>query len=132
MRICDGSLIDLINHLDIIRKLIPEKSDLTETEVIERLSNKEYGVKLAVNNSINGIIVWYDDNNSLYIWLGVVLNQSKGITGKILQEIFREKEYKRSYAKINPDNIVAIKSLEKFGFQKYKTENNIAYLEKFF
>jgi len=131
MELVNGNLSDLINNIDLIRKSIPEKADLTESEIIKRLTNRNYGIKLAKdNNSTEGIMVWYEDNKDIYLWLGVIKSRNKGIGTKMINSILESEKYNRIYAKVNSDNDIALRVLNKFGFNKYKQENNISYVEK--
>ena len=47
IEIVSGNLDDLLENIELIREKIPAKSDLTQEEVIARLTGKPCGIVLA-------------------------------------------------------------------------------------
>ncbi len=132
MKIVNGTLEDIMGNIELIRT-IPKKANITESEIKERLKGRKYGVKLAIEDGrVEGIGVWYEDEGSLYLWLGAVRVPCQGLGSKILEDIGKESTQDRWYAKIDEADPVAYAHLRKFGFEAYKQENCVIWMERIF
>ena len=131
MQIKNGTIEDVIKNLDLIRSKIPQKADITAEEVFDRLSTRNHGVKLGLKDKeVCGIIVWYENDGDLYLWLGAMKSTGNRIGSKIFESIEAETDYTRWFAKTAVDNIPAKSFLEKYGFKEYCREEDIVYMER--
>jgi len=129
--ILDGSIEDIIENLELIRDCIPKKSDLTEEEVRDRLANRTYGIKVArEEGSLQGIIVWYEDERDLYMWLGALRKTGNGIGSEIFWMVDEETDYNRWHVKTSVDNGAAKGLLSNFGFRTYRKEGDLLYMQR--
>jgi hypothetical protein len=127
----EGSIIDLIFNIEFIKQNIPEKSNLSKNEIYDKIYAKPYGIILALEfNKLKGINVWYEKDNSLYLWLGVMSEKSKGFGYEVLSYINNHTNYSRWFVKTSQENKAALALLNKFDFKEYKKEKNIVYLER--
>ena len=122
MRIKDATIDEAIENIDLIRRRIPEKESLSPFDLVERLKGKVHGIKIAIGESIDGLMIWYDDEGDLYLWIGAVEKPGIGIGSKIMRTIDSETYYNRWYVKIKHGNKLAKNCLDKFGFKKYKID----------
>ena len=79
--------------------------------------------------------VWYEESQlEAYLWLCISRVKRKGIGNLILKSIVGEisSRYTRAYAKLEINNAAAYRQLTKYGFEPYKLEGSILYVEKFF
>ena len=130
MKIVNGTLDDIMGNIELIRT-IPKKANITESEIKERLQDRKFGVKLATEaGRVEGIGVWYEDEESLYLWLGAVRNPSQGLGSKILEEIGKESTQDRWYAKIDEKDPRTYAHLRKFGFKAYRQEEGVLWMER--
>jgi RimJ/RimL family protein N-acetyltransferase len=129
----EGSIDELIANLGLIRKEIPEKASLDPSEVIERLAGRRYGIKLVEEDAqVTGVFTWYEEEGSLYLWLGALSSRGSGLGTEVLRRVMQETCYSRWYAKVHRDNIAARAQLGKLGFCKYQEQGELIYLEKIF
>ncbi|MBU0979830.1 MAG: hypothetical protein KJ709_03415 [Nanoarchaeota archaeon] len=129
MPIRAGTVDDLIIALPMICEMIPDKAGLTAEDVVRRLEGRKYGIQV-YENGIKGIQVWYEDKGELYLWLGAVAEQGKGLMRQMLEELDSETSYKRWHVKVKNTYGHAMSLLKGFGFEEYGREGKVVYLEK--
>ena len=119
-------LADVLAHLEFIREAIPE-INLTEKEIRERLRDRIWGgilVHSHTDEEVVGIVVWYELDESMYIWLGAFAPEYR--RHKLCTHAFRYLEestsYKRWFAKVGAGNIPASFFLQNLGFAPYEEE----------
>ncbi|MFH1400588.1 MAG: hypothetical protein ABIH41_03650 [Nanoarchaeota archaeon] len=131
MRIVEGTIDDVIGRLDLIRSSIPQKADLTEREVRGRLDGRTYGVVLATDGeSLQGILVWYEQDRGLYVWLGAVTLRRQGIATSLFEAVRDSTTYARWTVKTSRCNDAATAHLEKMGFRPYDVRHDTVTYER--
>ncbi len=131
MEIVNGTIDDIISSIKLIKESIPKKADITPEEIMERLNEKEYYVMVALENEeIKGLIVSYNDEGDLYLWLGVTNDPGNGVGSKMFDILNEQTNYQRWFVKTEENNKLALNLLYKYGFKEYQKENDILYLEK--
>jgi hypothetical protein len=129
-----GTIDDAINSLDLICKLIPKKADLTPDQLIARLNKRQHGIYLARHDKdVVGITIWYEEKSDLYLWLGAIKLQSRGIMTNMLKMIKNDTNYDRWFVKISIDDYSTRSFLQNRGFEVYEhcQDQNVAYLQLF-
>lgn len=123
------ALEDVLINLELIRAVIPEKATLTVEEVRQRLYGKMWGGVLVLRKRGNrrktiGIVVWYELDTSMYIWLGAVAPKYSrlGVCSHAFRYLEKTTAYQRWVAKTSVDNITAQVFLARFGFVSYEYE----------
>lgn len=134
MELIDATIEDLIANLDFIREKIPEKAALTPRDVEERLEGRTYGIKMAreASGEVMGIVVWYEEDCGLYLWLGAMREPGIGLGTEMLVRIRSETHYKVWTAKVNARNAAARQHLRKCGFKEYSEEDEVLLMKAMF
>ncbi|KHO45075.1 MAG: hypothetical protein QS98_C0013G0011 [archaeon GW2011_AR3] len=130
MQIVQGTLDDLLACLPLIKEKIPEKAGLSEAEVVERLEGKRHGIILAKEEEkIEGITAWYEEDG-VYMWLGAVIRPGRMLGSAMLETLLRTQPSHRYHTKIKRENEMAMRVLQKYGFEEYSRENGVSYMER--
>lgn len=122
-------LADVFENLELIRMAIPEKATLTVEEVRQRLYKKVWGGVLVLRKRGNhrktmGIVVWYELDTSMYIWMGAVAPEYSrcGVCSHAFRYLEKTTAYQRWVAKTSAKNITAQVFLAMSGFVSYEYE----------
>lgn len=110
-------------HVRFIRRNILEKAALTEEEVEKRLAGKPWGGVVASRRDTGqsvGMVVWYESEKDLYLWLGAVAPEyrGRGVCADMLRHIEEYTFYDRWFVKVDRDNIPAVRALTNVGFRR--------------
>ncbi len=132
MKVSEGSINDILEHLEMIRSAIPEKANLDEEEVRRRLEGRVYGVLLAQDKGeTRGLFVWYENEaRELYLWLGVTREPGKSDGSTLMKELERRTSYATWRVKTSRENEAALRLLGKYGFRVCTEEEGVLQLRR--
>lgn len=138
IKLRNGNLDDLSRGLNLIKERIPEKSGILMEDILGRIKNRDYYIKIAEkDNILRGIYLWYnlsEIGKSCYLWLGAVKESGNGTGSLLMQgvlEDMKELGYSVVYVKAKSSNKAGQRVLEKYGFEPYLVDDNgIMYLKK--
>jgi len=131
MKIIEAGIEELLAWLPIIRATIPEKVDIDELEVRERLDGRSYGVLIARDEGRDiGMSVWYEDVDALYLWLGVSLEPRTGGMIATLDWLAQQTSYTRWTAKTHRGNVAARSLLTRYGLVPEREVGGVLHLAR--
>jgi len=138
LKIRNGNLSNLNDSLSLIRKKIPEKSNISLEEIFNRLEGKDYHIKIAEKHGrLEGIFVWYGPykkKTDCYMWLGVARRERKHIGSLLMKNVIRDmklSKYNEVYVKTKISNPLAIALLKNFSFKPYTiNKRKILFMKK--
>jgi len=115
----------------LIKVSIPKKADITQEEIIERLSTNKHYIQVALDKEkVQGLIVSYEVCGDLYLWLGAMKKPGNGMGSKMFNLLEEQTNYDRWFVKTGEKNNHALYLLNKYGFKEYYKGEDVVYLER--